>query len=117
MDDAALFFAAGLYENTLEFSLAEGEDLQIGIKKTATTTNDWTIFDNFRLIYLGLPPVPNDLTGDREVDANDVRALVSYLLGSTSTPEDFNIDAADINEDGVIDSFDNVGLRKILINQ
>ena len=113
MDDAALFFADGLYENTLEFSLAEGEDLRIGIKKTATTINDWTIFDNFRLIYLGLPPVPNDLTNDRRVDAADVRALVSHLLGNT--PENFNIDAANINGDKEVNISDVTALIEIIL--
>ena len=117
MDDAALFFLEGLYKNTMEFTLEEGQELRIGIKKTATTTNDWTIFDNFRLIYLGLPSVPNDLTGDRLVDANDVRALVSYLLGSTSTPEDFNLDAADINEDGEVNISDVTALIAFILNK
>jgi hypothetical protein len=117
MTDAARFFAAGLYDdNVLEFTLGEGEDLRIGIKKTNLTDKDWAIFDNFRLIYLGLPPVPNDLTGDREVDANDVRALVSYLLGSTSTPKDFNLDAADINEDGEVNISDVTALIAFILN-
>ena len=51
--DAAQFFLAGLYENQINFMLAEGEDLRIGIKKSVATDRDWTCFDNFRLIYLG----------------------------------------------------------------
>ena len=51
---SAQFFAAGFYDdNVLEFTLGKGDPLQLGVKKTVETTNDWTCFDNFRLIYLG----------------------------------------------------------------
>ena len=53
MADASEFFTAGLYENKLDFTLSEGEELRVGIKKTVEVGNDWTIFDNFRLVYLG----------------------------------------------------------------
>ena len=114
MDEAALFFLEGLYKNTMEFTLEEGQELRIGIKKTNTTGNDWTIFDNFRLIYLGLSPVPNDLTGDREVNTADVRILISHLLGNT--PEDFNFDAADINGDGDVNISDVTALIYLILN-
>ena len=100
---------------TPELTVTEGSSVTLGLKVESTTAN-WVAFDNFRLIYLGLPPVPNDLTNDRQVDANDVRALVSYLLGSTSTPEDFNIDAADINEDGEVNISDVTALIAFILN-
>ena len=115
MDEAAQFFTAGHYDNSLEFTLEEGESLRIGVKKDVATGNDWTIFDNFRLVYLGQPAVPNDVNGDRQVDADDVRALVSHLLGKT--PKNFNIDAADINGDGNIDISDVTALVSIILGQ
>ena len=54
MDDAAQFFLNDkLYLNTIEFTLEEGEELRLGIKKSVATADDWTIFDNFRLYYTG----------------------------------------------------------------
>ena len=53
MTDASNAFTDNKYQNELTFSLAEGEVLRIGIRKTEAVGNDWTIFDNFRLIYLG----------------------------------------------------------------
>ncbi len=114
MDDAAMFFLQGLYKNTMEFTLEEGQELRIGIRKDKTTSNDWTIFDNFRLIYFGLPPVLHDLTGDRRVDGADVRALVTHLLGNT--PEGFNLDAADVNEDGYVNIRDVTALIAYILN-
>ena len=114
MNDAALFFLEGLYKNTLEFTLEEGDDLRIGIRKDEATANDWTIFDNFRLVYLGLPPVRYDLNGDREVDVADVRALVKHLLGNT--PDGFNLDAADINGDGDVNISDVTALIAFILN-
>lgn len=44
----------GMYAgNSVDVMLAEGEDLKIGICKDTKITADWTIFDNFRLFYLG----------------------------------------------------------------
>ena len=45
----------------------------------------------------------------------EILVALKALEAQGITLED--IKNADINEDGVIDSFDNVGLRKILINQ
>lgn len=99
---------------TPELTVAEGGQVALGLKVAGTTAN-WVAFDNFRLIYLGLPPVPNDLTGDRRVDADDVRALVSHLLG-ISTPEGFNIDAADINGDEEVNISDVTALITLILS-
>lgn len=40
-------------DNIVDVMLAEGEDLKFGIVKTKTINTDWTIFDNFKLYYLG----------------------------------------------------------------
>lgn len=52
MAAASYFFSAGLYWNTVRVAVTDGT-LKIGIKKETTVTNDWTIFDNFRVQYLG----------------------------------------------------------------
>lgn len=97
---------------TPELTVTEGSSVTLGLKVESTTAN-WVAFDNFRLIYLGLPPVPNDLTNDRQVDADDVRALVNHLLGNT--PENFNIDAANINGDEEVNISDVTALIEIIL--
>lgn len=53
MDDASAYFIANLYDNSLSFIVKSSATIDIGVKKTTAVTNDWTIFDNFRLEYLG----------------------------------------------------------------
>ena len=97
---------------TPELTVAEGGQVALGLKVAGTTAN-WVAFDNFRLIYLGLPPVANDVNGDRRVDAADVSALVSSLLGDT--PEGFDTKAADINGDGDTDIRDVTKLIELML--
>ena len=94
MRDAAQFFLAGLYDdNTIEFSIGEGEELRIGIQKAAVTGNDWTIFDNFRLIYLGNPDATDDLddlkAAWRAAKANYVK-LISVPSDNLTANETFS---------------------------
>ena len=49
---ASYFFSAGLYENVAYVEVTDGT-LKIGVKKSASVSADWTIFDNFRLEYYG----------------------------------------------------------------
>ena len=98
---------------TPEYIVTEGTPVTLGLKVESTTAN-WVAFDNFRLIYLGLPPVPYDVNNDREVNTADVRDLVSYLLGNT--PDDFNVDAADINGDGDVNISDVTALIDLILN-
>ena len=53
MSDASDFFSAGLYDNSLNFILKSSAAVTVGVKKTVEVEKDWTIFDNFRLEYLG----------------------------------------------------------------
>ena len=48
-------FDEGMYEGSLEFFVAEGDEPTIGVRKTGHITDDWACFDNFRLEYLGIP--------------------------------------------------------------
>ncbi len=47
-----LYFEAGYYKARLLMAANEGK-LRVGIKKDVLVTNDWTVFDNFRLTYYG----------------------------------------------------------------
>ena len=46
-------FEKGLYEQEAEVTITDGK-LTIGIKKTEHLGTDWTVWDNFRLTYLGV---------------------------------------------------------------
>lgn len=57
--DATKFFNAGHYEHSFMFTLTEGVDtIKLGVTKTGSVGNDWVVFDNFRLEFLG---VANDV--------------------------------------------------------
>lgn len=54
MSDAQGAFSAGLYKNEMYFEVKEGQEYaKIGVKKLEGIQNDWTIFDSFKLYYLG----------------------------------------------------------------
>ena len=44
-------FHQDCYQNVLEFELAQGQDVTIGIKNTGTLNGNWCCFDNFQLEY------------------------------------------------------------------
>ena len=51
--DVSYYIHNGLYATgPLRFNV-EGGSLRVGVKKTVAVEADWTIFDNFKLIYLG----------------------------------------------------------------
>ncbi len=52
MEQANIYFADNLYYNSLECTVGEDGILRIGVKKSVSNTNDWTIFDNFKLTYV-----------------------------------------------------------------
>ena len=57
--DASAAFGQGLYEQSAEVTIEEGQ-LIIGIKKINHPGTDWTVWDNFRLTYLGEADGPDD---------------------------------------------------------
>ena len=59
-------------------------------------------------------PIKGDVNDDSAVNTADLVMLQKYIIGAGQLVNSSN---ADINEDGNIDIFDNVGLRKILINK
>jgi tetratricopeptide (TPR) repeat protein len=52
MNAASQAFLDGYYNTEMVFTATTNE-IRIGVKKTEAVTNDWTIFDNCRLTYLG----------------------------------------------------------------
>ena len=57
--DASAAFGQGLYEQSAEVTIEDGQ-LIIGIKKINHPGTDWTVWDNFRLSYLGEADGPDD---------------------------------------------------------
>lgn len=53
MTEASAFFSAGLYNNVIENVVVVDGTLTVGVRKSETTANDWSIFDNFRITYYG----------------------------------------------------------------
>lgn len=47
------FNTLGLYKDTLNVTLDEAGSITLGIRKTEAMSNDWCIWDNFTLKYLG----------------------------------------------------------------
>ena len=55
--DATAAFEKGIYEQNAEVTVEDGK-LTIGIKKTSHPGCDWTVWDNFRISYLGNGSAP-----------------------------------------------------------
>ena len=56
MQSASAYFAKGLYDNVVEHKLTtSGGSLKMGIRCTSSSNMYWSIFDNFRLYFLGNP--------------------------------------------------------------
>ena len=90
MKTASEAFSAGLYENSVVGVVWNGQ-LRVGIRSlNASVTDRWSIWDNFRLTFLGLEAEPIAECYDKTVvEANE-------LLGNEELPEEQKnaIDAA-----------------------
>ena len=88
MDEAASAFettkedGSTLYQNCLQFEVAEGqESVTIGLKKEVLVTSDWTMFDTWRLEYLGTTtPTENPSTEVQGVEAELPAQAVIYNI-------------------------------------
>lgn len=82
MAQASNAFLNDLYQNKLLFQVAEGqESVVIGLSKSELIDNDWTMFGNWTLNYLGTQQPTVDPTTDiQSVDAVAPAAAVIYNL-------------------------------------
>lgn len=68
MEASSLYFAKGLYENSVTIEQTATGNLKLGLRNTSAAENYWTIFDNFRLYYYG------------NMSENDVNTIQSPIL-------------------------------------
>jgi len=80
MKAASLYFARGLYDNSVTTRLDEPDgQLKIGLRASSMPSYYWCIFDNVRLYYFGQATV-DDVQGVSTVMAVDTQAPVYYDL-------------------------------------
>ena len=81
MDAAAAAFTDGKYEHSLWVEVTDGT-LRVGVKKDAESVRDWTIFDNFRVVYYGIqqPDAIEEATAIVTFQTNDVYDLSGRLV-------------------------------------
>ena len=91
MHAASLYFAADKYHNHVDVTVGNDGILTIGIKKTSTINGDWTIFDNWTLLYN--PSMNNsrmrseDATYiDMAEESVDRVTVITYTLDGMSQP-------------------------------
>ena len=87
MEQTSVYFRKGLYTNALLCTVGEDGKLTIGVKKTVSNSNDWTIFDNFTLTRIVEEEDPSDATlydldGDGQISPADIRELIEVYLKS-----------------------------------
>ena len=111
MQQASLYFAAGLYQISMEVEVGDNGILTIGIRNQNKVDNDWTLWDSFRLTRIVEEP-NYDVNKDEIVSIADVEAIVLHLIGNE--PDPFDSDAADVNKDGSITLADVTALVNIL---
>lgn len=113
--DGSSYMSAGLYWSNPVRVTVENGSLRLGIRKTTTVTNDWTLFDNFRLTYLGTGRLTGDVNHDNMVNTADVVAIVRYLAGLHN--ESFDESLADVSGDDNISLADVTALVNLILEQ
>ena len=81
------------------------------IIKLARNDNTGIIIDEEAFEIEVLSYIPGDVNSNGEVDENDIIAIVKHIMGNT--PDVFNIDAADVNGDKVVNVADIVEIVKM----
>ena len=116
--DGSAYMNAGLYWSKPVRVIVDDNTLRLGIRKDTTVTNDWTLFDNFRLIYLGTSILAGDVNRDGQVSIADVTALVNIILGKDNV-EPYLLDhqAADVTTDGNVTIADVTALVNLILNK
>ncbi len=64
MQSAYTAFELGLFSNTVDVYLSEGETLKVGLYLHGTgSTGNWCVWDNFKLYYMGNDSAPTGVEG------------------------------------------------------
>ena len=99
MQAAAAYFNKGLYDNSVETTLASNnQTLQFGIRGASYVSSDWTIFDNFRLYYYGGGNATQDPAADLVEYFDITNAMAPYLC--TGSVKDWNNNGMYTNYNG-----------------
>lgn len=116
---ASYYIHDGLYATgPLRFTVDDNV-LRVGVKKTVAVTNDWSLFDNFKLVYLGPAHKLGNVNADSGelVNLTDATALIRILLDLDNTkPYTYDHVAADMNKDGNINLLDLEELIQLILN-
>lgn len=103
MSDASTAFSKGLYSTSMDFTV-DVNTIRIGVKKTVTVTNDWTIFDNARLTYYG--PVVDLTIYKTNLQAQVANATALYGNLPPSAEDDLKATVAQYDKEyGDVDGY------------
>lgn len=84
MATAQTWFTAGYYGNNALYTCVDGTDtLTLGVKKHVSVSLDWTIFDNFHLLYYGNTPAAYRIMLKTLMDKAAEYGTSSYYGGET----------------------------------
>jgi hypothetical protein len=117
-DGSYLFLCGSLSEDTFLGNDGEIATVTLNIDENVEEGAYPIILKNIKLTendiskYYEIPKVKStlsvvsymlgDINGDGKVDVSDYIGIANYILGNA--PESFNVDAADVDENGVIDN-------------
>ena len=113
MESGTEAFSQGAYLNEMEFD-HEGGSLVIGLKNETFSSNNWCLFDNFRLEYYGeVTPVTSiALTPDGgTLVVGETRQLTATVTPADATIRKLdwtssNTDVATVDQDGLVTTLD-----------
>lgn len=113
METANNAFENDMYQNWLQFEVKEGQDeVVIGLNKLGGVKDDWLIFDNWQLLYLGKETPSEDVTTaiqgitDGVADRTEI-----FTVGGTKT----NRLLKGVNIIKTVDAEGNVRISKVLV--
>jgi len=88
-------------ESSVEATVGSDGHLRIGLRKDEGVANDWCLFDNWTMTYLGKgETITGDVNGDGAVNVADISAIISDMAGMASYAD------ADVNGDGTVNVAD-----------
>ena len=78
--------SADAYVNEIRIYVEEGKDLKLGLKKIDAVGNDWLIYDDFKLFYIG-NEVPTEISN---VNVNEEKAQPTLYFNAAGVQVDKN---------------------------